>query len=417
MQAQEKPLAQAQAVSIALRLSPQAQAATAARDVALVQAGRDRPIARPTASAIVSGTAQGPRVDLPGSQYVVVPEGAGRLDLIVEQVLYHGGLGAARSRYAAENALALEDYRKTLADLAQTTRTAYLNVLRANAGLQTAQDGIMQALRYQALVQTQIDAGVAKPIDAETARAQLAEAQIGQSRAQDGAEIAREALNLALGRPLSAPVTLAEPDVLPTVPKTPDEAIAFALQNRSELVTLELNLRMAQAGVLLARSQSGPTVTARGQYSEQTPTVLNSEHYFSLTLQVRLPLLDGGKTRQDTQEAQAQVARLKAERDNARRGIELAVRSAWIQMRGADTQVGLARDVRVTKEKQYMVAETAYKVGQGTAVAVQAAQSDLQAARERELQATYDLYTAGINFAHAQGRDIQDADAVIGKKL
>ncbi len=37
-------------------------------------------------------------------------------------------------------------------------------------------------------------------------------------------------------------------------------------------------------------------------------------------------------------------------------------------------------------------------------------------AREQELQATCDLYAPAINFAHTQGRDIQDADAVIGKR-
>ncbi len=414
--AQEKPLTQAEAVNIALRQSFQAKAASAARDAALVQAQRDRPIARPTVSAIVSGTAQGPRVDLPGSQYVVVPEGAGRVDLIVEQVLYHGGLGAARSRYAAENALAQEDYRKALADLAQTTRTAYLNVLRADAGLQTAQDGVGQALRYQTLVQTQISAGVAKPIDAQTASSQLAEAQIGQRTAQSGAHLARLALNDALGRVPTDPVTLGELDALPVVPATPAEAVAFALQNRPELVTLELNLRMARAGVLLARSQSGPTVTARGRYSEQTPTVLNSEHYYGVTLEMSLPLLDGGKTRQDTNEAKAQVTRLEAERARARAGIALDVTQAWERMQLANELIDPARRIRLSAEATTAVAEKAYEVGQGTAIAVQAAQRELRDARRRELQATYDLYTAAINFAHAQGRDIQDADAVIGKK-
>ena len=414
--AQEKPLTQAEAVTLALRQSPQAQVGAAVREVARLQAQRDRPVARPTFNAIVSGTAQGPRKDLPNSQYVILPEGAARLDLIVEQVIYRGGRGAARQRYQAEDALALEGYRKTLADVAQTARHAYLDVLRAEAGLQTARDGVAQAVRYQALVQKQIKAGVAKPVDATTARAQVAEATAGESQAQSGVDSARRALNLALGRRLNTATALDSPGTLPTVPVAPDEAVAFALQNRSELVTLELNLRLARAGVVLARSQSGPTVTARGQYSEQTPTVLYPEHYYAATLELRLPLFDGGKTRQDTQEAQAQVGRLEAEREQARRGIELEVTQAWQKMRDTAAQIEAAREQRRFREALTVVAEKAYEVGQGTAVAAQAAQSDLRAARQRELQATYDLYAAALDFAHAQGQDIKDADAVISKK-
>ena len=147
--------------------------------------------------------------------------------------------------------------------------------------------------------------------------------------------LARQAFNYALGRPVLTPFALEALGPLPTVPASPDAAIAYAQQNRPELITLELNLRLAQAGVSLARTQSQPTVTARGQYTEQTPTALAHEHYYGATLEVRFPLLDGGKTRQDTREAQAQVDRLNAERDRARRGIELDVRHAWQTMRDA----------------------------------------------------------------------------------
>ena len=420
VRAQDKPLSQTEAIRIALQQSPQARVAKAVRDIAQVQAERNRPVARPTLNVVASGTAQGPRVTFPRPDYTpatILPEGAGRLDIVLEQTLYRAGIGAARQRYEAEAAVAVEEYRRTLAEVAQSVRKAYLDVLRAKSGVRTAQDGVEQATKYRQVVQKQIDAGVAKPVDAETAEMQATDATSGLHTAQSGLESVRQAFNFALGRPALTPLVLESPGPLPSVPVSPDAAIAYAQQNRPELITVELNLRMAQAGVSLARTQSQPTITARGQYTEQTPTALAHEHYYGATLEVRFPLLDGGKMRQDTREAQAQVERIKAERDQARLGIELAVRRAWQTMRDANDRILLTRKQRESQEKILTVALKAHEVGQGTALAVQAAQRETHTAQENETRATYDLYAAEADFAHAQGRDAQEISAIVGSTV
>ena len=417
--AQDKPLSQAEAVMLAVQHSPQAQAAKATRDAAQAQTDRDKPAARPTLTATASGTAQGPRVVFPRPDYTpatVLPEGAARLDLVLEQTVYRAGIGAAKQRYAAQSALVTEDYRKTLSDLALTVRKAIMDVLRAQSGVRTAQDGLDAALRYQQTVDAQIRAGVAKPVDAQTVIAQVAEAQAGVETAQGGLSLAQFAFNKAVGRSISTPVALEPLGALPVVPASPDAAIAYALQNRPELISLELNLQAARAGVSLARLQSQPVVNARGQFTEQTPTAFQHEHYYGATLELRWNLLDGGKVQQDTREATAQVKRLEALREDARQGIMLDVMQAWQKMRDANAQIGLAQ-IRVTgTQAAATVAETAYTVGRGTALEVQAAQREVRTARREEQQAATQLYSAAIDFAHAQGRDIHELDAVTGKR-
>ncbi len=174
-------------------------------------------------------------------------------------------------------------------------------------------------------------------------------------------------------------------------------------------------MQAARAGVSLARLQSQPVVNARGQFTEQTPTAFQHEHYYGATLELRWNLLDGGKVQQDTREAKAQVERLEALREDARQGIALDVTQAWQKMRDAKAQIGLAQIRVAGTQAVATVAETAYTVGRGTALEVQAAQREVRTARERELQATTQLYSAAIDFAHAQGRDIHELDAVIKK--
>ena len=141
-------MSQADAVMLAVRQSPQARAAKAARDAAQAQADRNKPVARPTLNATASGTAQGPRVTFPRPDYTpatVLPEGAARLDLVLEQTCTGRELGG-EAAYAAQSALVTEDYRKSLSDLAQTARKAYMDVLRAQSGVRTAQEGLDAAL-------------------------------------------------------------------------------------------------------------------------------------------------------------------------------------------------------------------------------------------------------------------------------
>ena len=395
-----------QSIQEALRQSPQVRAARASLETSRSMADRDKPVARPTVTAIASGIAQGPRVTFPrpdGQLATVLPEAVGRLDLIVEQPLYRAGLKAARERYQAQLSAGDLEFRKSVADVVLAVRKAYLDVLRSDAGVLSARDGVEAALRYQQLVSRQVSAGVAKPVDAKTVEAQVAEAQSGLKQAEGSAALARFNFNRLLGRALELPVSLADIGALPSVPASPAEAVAAALRSRPELLLLEQNLQAARAGISLARSQSQPSVNARGQLTEQTPSAFLHEHYYAATLELRWSLLDGGKSRQDTREAKAQADRVQALLDDARQGISLDVMQAWEKMREAESRIDLARTQRSGLEATEQVAEKAYEVGRGTVIEVQAAQREVRGARANELRAQYDLRAAYDDFLYAQG--------------
>ncbi|HLK59012.1 MAG TPA: TolC family protein, partial [Chthonomonadaceae bacterium] len=85
------------------------------------------------------------------------------------------------------------------------------------------------------------------------------------------------------------------------------------------------------------------------------------------------------------------------------------VTQAWQKMREARSRIEQARIQRSGAEATEMVAEKAYEVGRGTVLEVQAAQREVRLARERELQAVYDLHVAATDFAAAQGATVPDA--------
>jgi outer membrane protein TolC len=402
-------LTPAASVTLALRQSPQVKVAKAVRDAALVEAERGKPVARPTLEARASGILQGPRATFPrpdGSAATVLPEEVGRLDLILEQPLYRAGQHAAKDRYGAAQGEAEWEYRRATAAVALAARKAYIDVLRAESGVRVAQDGLEAAQRMQALVTQQIAAGTAKPVDAETAKGQVLEAQDGVTQATSALKLARMNFNRTLGRPLTTEVVLEPLTDTPKAPDTPEDAIATALKHRPELQLLGETLRGAQAGVALTKSQTQPQLNFRGLLSEQTPSAFVREHYAAGILELRWSILDGGKTRLDTQEAKAQTGRVEALQEDARQGVALEVTQYWQQMRDAQEKIGHTRTQREGLEKTAAVAEKAYEFGRGTLIEVQAAQREIRGARARESQALYDLHTAAADFAHAQGEDV-----------
>ena len=401
----------------AIRLSPLVRAAHAVLETSRVQADREKPVARPTVTAVASGTAQGPRVDFPrpdGRLATVLPEAVGRLDLILEQPLYRAGFKAARDRYSAQLSAADLDFRKAVFDVALAVRKAYIDVLRSDAGVRAARDGVDAAQRYQRLVDSRIAAGQAKPVDAQTVMAQVAEAQSGLTQADGGAGLAKFNFNRLLGRGLRTTVAVVEIEAAPPIPMSLEEAVARALRARPELLLLEQNLQAARAGISIARAQTQPSVHARGQVTEQTPSAFLHEHYYAATIEVRWPIVDGGKSRQDTREAKAQTDRLAALLEDARRGIELDVMQAWDKMRAAQSRIAYARTQRAGLEATALVAVKAYEVGRGTVIEVQGAQREVRAARAAEFIALYDLHAAFADFLYAQGDVLNGISMPVG---
>ncbi len=393
-------------LAIAWKQSPAIKAAEYARQIAQVGADRGKPVSRPTLSATASGTVQGPRVTFPrpdNSFATVLPEEYGRVSLVLEQPLYSAGFGAAKERYAAMSSLAGLDYRKALTDVALSVRKAYLDVLKAESGLRSAQEGLTASQNYQSLVQRQVDAGVAKPVDAQTVLSQVAEAQSGIGQATGAVALAKLAFNRAIGRPLQTEVELDPAGDPPAVPDSPDAGIASALRNRTERLGLTQDLIAARAGGALARAQSQPALFARGEVAEQTPSAFLHEHYAAATLEIRWQILDGGRSRLDAREATAQTGRIQALIEDTEQGLALDVTQAWQRMREAKERIALTHIRRNAAAATATVAGKAYEVGRGTAQEMQAALREVKDAAEREIQATYDLWSAAADFRYAEG--------------
>ncbi len=395
-------------INIALQNGSKMKVAKAEREASRIQADREGPssASSPTLYATLSGTLQGPSVSYPypgRNPAEVLPSETARLDIIVEQTLYRPGFKAAKGRYQSQLSIADLVFFKAMNDLSLSVNKAYINTLRAESGLKISQEGVEAALSFEKLVLKQIETGYAKPVDAETVKAQVAEAETGRTQAEGSLALARLNLNRLMGRPLTSALSLEMSSEAVSVPDSPEPAIEKALKNRADLLSIREGIKSAKAGISLSQTQLQPILSLRGQLSEATPSAFQHEHYAAATLEIRLPILDGGKSRFDTHEARAQASKLEATLEEAKSGIQLEVRQAWLKLKETLANITQSQVQQNGMEAMERVAEKAYEVGQGTVIEVRNAQREVRLAKERQRISRFELLAADAEFRYAQG--------------
>lgn len=397
------------AVRIALQNSPKLRAARFEAQANQAQADRERPVARPTITAQAEGKVQGPRITFPrgsAGDATVLPEQYGRVELSIEQVLYHAGAGAARERYQSQTHANAWEIRRAENDLIQSVRRAWFQRLAAQSGRETAREGMTLAQKHLDLTRTMLQAGTASERDVKASDADLADAEQGLTKAENGVALADADLNRVLGRESSAPLAPVTPLPLPEVPDSPNAGIAQALKQRPEIWQLEEGIKAARAGVVLAGTQDSPTLSGRATALTQTPSAFNNSHYLAAGLVVTWNPFDRDKTRLDVKEAQARTGQLEAQLEELRLGIRLEVEKAWRDMMEAKARIETATRQVDSSVSALRISELRYEVRMATQLEVSSALFNVTKALANRGQAITDLNLAGADYAHATGADI-----------
>ncbi len=220
---------------------------------------------------------------------------------------------------------------------------AYLQVLTAKSRLDSAQAQLDTAKAlYERTVQ-QLKFGRAAQIDVN--RSQV-EVLLDQQRLVSlENDLAKQKINLArlTGLPPNADYELSSDIPYVAAPALRiEDAIQQALGQRADLKAAEAQVRVAERALAAARAERYPSASANADYGELgTPSELRPTYTVSATLNV--PIWNGGRTAADIQQAQAALTQRRAELEDTRSQIESEVRSAFLDLDAASSQVKVAR--------------------------------------------------------------------------
>ena len=285
--------------------------------------------------------------------------------------------------------------------LAGQIAVAYYDLLRKQALLAVAQETLTEDLRALGDAQKRNQAGDAAQIDVLQAQVPVAAAQAALDGAENDLDVAREALNSLIGRPLDSPLTIA--DVTPgslVFPYTLAQAQNFALSRSPDLRAAEATIRADQAALAAARLYREPTVSVQAiDIRSKDVTSFRSED--TLQAAVTLPLADGGLGKAQVQEAQAALAGAKSQVEIIRRQALANVSAAYLTAQSRRRQIDAARTSQEIAQITYDKTTLGYRNGLFPLLQVLNARAALTQARIAYTQAIYDAAAASSALSNA----------------
>lgn len=412
-----QPLTLADALNIALEQNAEVRKARQDLAAATGMAIQTRAVVIPKLQATAQYTAreaggveQFPAPGLP----IQIPNEAWSAGVRLVQTVYEGG----RLRSAWRSARLMEEqaqaaYDTAVADTVLAVRTAYADVLLAAEMVRVHQASVQLLEEELRQTRQRYEAGTVPRFNVLRAEVELANARPRLSRARNSLRIAKQNLAQLLGfdvppefsedLPLELADRLQPPAGLPEL----NAALRQALEHRRELAVLRHAEALQAEAVRQARAGFKPAVELFAGYDAHSPNFRDDLDRaidgWVAGAQLRWNLFDGGASRGKLLEARARQTRAQVEIEDARRRIELEVRTAYSRLVEAREVLQSTFKVQEQAEEALRLAQARARAGTGTQLDVLSAQTALTEARSIHIQALRDFVVAQARFERAIG--------------
>ena len=306
--------------------------------------------------------------------------------------------------HAGENVdlarISVDDVRRSVA---VATARAYLAVFTQHRLVAVNELSVANARDHLEFARARLDAGSGNRLDvvragqeAATAASQVANAQLGLSRAQ-------EALGVLVAD--EGPVDTVEQVPLPA-PPTPEAALQEAQARRRDVKAAEKRLEAAQHVLRDSYSDYLPLLTGTVQpFLQSTSTLTSPTSGWQASLVLSVPLYDGGLRYGQRRERSALAAEAKSQLDGLLRQARSEVRVAFEAVQRADEALAASHEASRLSREALEITQQAYQEGATNDLDVvdaerRARDADSQAlvSEDAARQARIDLLTASGRF-------------------
>jgi len=342
------------------------------------------------------------------------------LSLTLNQTLYN----RANSKLLDQAELGVLQAEAQYAAVGQTlilrVATAYFDVLRAQANVEFSQSELQAISRQKEQAERRFDVGLVPITDVRSAQAQYDLAVAQEIAASNQLSTAQEALLLISGVETELLTPLA--DDLPLTPPDPadiDAWVTLADDQNLELVIAQLATESSNAQVSIERANRYPTLDLIGSAASTTTEQFgrNDADIAEIKLQLRLPILTGGRV--NAQVAQARAEALSAEQQliSQQRATTQQTRDAYRGVQASIARVRALRQALVSTQKSAEATEAGFRAGTRTSVETLQALRDTYSARSDFSGARYDYIINTLNLKAASGTLTEDDIFAINRFL
>jgi outer membrane protein TolC len=186
-------------------------------------------------------------------------------------------------------------------------------------------------------------------------------------------------------------------------PLTLEAATEDALHSRSDLASAEASVHAAESTLRAEKAQRFPVASVSADYGAGGANVGNLSQVYSVSAGISVPLYTGGRIHADMEQAQAELARRRAEYEDLRGRIAYDVRVAWLDVSASESAVKVAESNRTLADKALTQSRDRYGNGVTNYLEVVQAQEAVAGANDNYIQSLYSFNVAMITLARAMG--------------
>lgn len=261
-----------------------------------------------------------------------------------------------------------ESQRETILSVRTEVKNAYYGLLLALLKRDQAEDAVKTYLRHLGKAKGFYEAGSKAKFDVTKAEVDLSNAKIDLVSAEAALGTARAALSNAVGVPLEnvRPVS----DFRPSRP-LPDESFALeqAMENRPDIRSARLKSEAGKLGVAIAAKGNAATVSLSGS-AKLSGTNRSPNDDFNMSVNLSVPVFDGGLTNYKVSEARSSSKALEAARKKVEQTIRYEVRSSILSVKEAEAKIPTTELLVYQAKENLTLAEGRYETGVGNVLEV-----------------------------------------------
>jgi len=313
-----------------------------------------------------------------------------------------GRLRAAYARAKADQQISAATVQLTQRDLKRQVTIAYYRLLMARHLVTVNSDMLTRAAGFESLTRKLFDGGEVAQADVVKASSQVAFLKQALNAAQLDAGIANQDLASFWTADVGAELNIA--DTLTSPPPPEAAASAQSYLKRIEFNLLEAERQGFQADERRFRAERYPQLTFNYQYGIDSNRMTWRDRGSAAFFTLNIPVFDFFRNRSLAQQFHVRADQIGTNREISSRNFSREYQTALGRATFIYEQIGLARQQVETSEENLRLSSVRYEGGEGPALDVVAAQTQLTQARSNYFSALFNYANARADLEVAAGK-------------
>ena len=314
------------------------------------------------------------------------------------------------TKYVKELAQSMNDLK--LQDVIYKTDEAYWQVVSLVNKKKLADSYVSLLRKMDTDVQALIEEGVATQVDGMSVRVKLNQAEMAQTKVDNGLALSRMALAQLCGLPLEESLALADENI-ESLPESTSSSGSFSVEeafiNRQELKSLDYAVRIYKKKEKIALAEHLPSVALTANYLVTNPNSFNGFKndfggMFNVGVAVQVPISGWWEGTYKRNAARAETHIKQLELDDAKEKIELQVNQSVYKVNEAGKKLTASSRNKEKAEENLRHATIGFEEGVIPALNLMEAQTAWVEAQSDLIDAQIEVKLTDVYLSKALGR-------------